>query len=96
MPWIFWSLAGFLLRIKYSPSRKERIMARREWSDLSDHQKAGVVLVGVAQFGLMAAALTDIYRHPTSEIRGGKWPWVAASFVNFVGPISYFVFGRRR
>lgn len=47
------------------------------------------------QVSLFLTALTDIYRRPAEEIRGNKWLWVAASFVNFVGPISYFLFGRR-
>jgi len=55
-----------------------------------------MVLGGVVQIGLLAAALTDIYRRPQEEIRGNKWLWMAAAFVNFVGPISYFLFGRKR
>jgi hypothetical protein len=47
------------------------------------------------QVGLLAA-LVDIYRHPREEIRGSKPWWTAASFVNFVGPVSYFLFGRKR
>jgi hypothetical protein len=40
----------------------------------------------------------DIYRHPAEEIRGTKWLWSAAAFVNFmgIGPIAYFLFGRKR
>ena len=38
----------------------------------------------------------DIYRRLAGEIRGNKELWTAAAFVNFVGPISYFVFGRKR
>lgn len=71
-------------------------MAKRKWSDLSALRRIGVVLAGVVQLGLLVAALADIYRRPAEEIRGGKWPWVAASFVNFAGPVSYFGFGRRR
>jgi hypothetical protein len=41
-------------------------------------------------------ALVDIYRRPAGEIRGRKGVWVATAFVNYVGPISYFLFGRRR
>ena len=71
-------------------------MAKKEWKDLSARQKRGIVLSGTVQFALMAAALLDIYRRPEEEIRGNKVLWALASFVNFVGPISYFLFGRRR
>jgi hypothetical protein len=50
----------------------------------------------MVQLGLLATALVDIYRRPAGEIRGRKRLWVAAAFVNFVGPISYFLFGRKR
>jgi phospholipase D-like protein len=75
------------------------IMARnKKWSDLTARQKAPFVLQGVVQFALLAAALADIYRRPAEEIRGSKWPWVAAAFANFmgIGPIAYFLFGRKR
>ena len=49
----------------------------------------------MVQLGLMLAALIDIRRRPARRIRGGKGVWTAASFVNFVGPIAYFAFGRR-
>ena len=71
-------------------------MPKKSWSDLSDAQKGAVVISGATQLGLMAAALVDIYRRPADEIRGNKKLWTAAAFVNFVGPISYFVFGRKR
>ncbi len=47
-------------------------------------------------FALLAAALADIYCRPAEEIRGSKWLWSTAAFVNFmgVGPIAYFLFGR--
>jgi hypothetical protein len=48
------------------------------------------------QLGLLAAALADIHRRPGGEIRGGEHLWTAAALVNYVGPISYFLFGRRR
>jgi hypothetical protein len=71
-------------------------MARKDWRDLSTRQRRGIVLGGALQLGLLIAALTDIHRRPQEEIRGNKWLWTAAAFVNFVGPISYFLFGRRR
>ncbi len=71
-------------------------MARKDWRDLSTRQRSGALLGGVVQVALLVAALADIYKRPQEEIRGSKWLWTAAAFVNFVGPISYFVFGRKR
>ena len=68
----------------------------KRWSDLSAGQKRFVVLGGAAELALKAAALVDIYRREDDGVRGKKWMWVAALFVNTFGPISYFVFGRRR
>ena len=71
-------------------------MAKRSWSELTLPQKVGVVLGSATQLGLLTAALADIRRRPQEEIRGSKRVWAAAAFVNFVGPLSYFLFGRRR
>jgi hypothetical protein len=68
----------------------------KRWGDLSSTQRKAVVLSGVVQLGLLAAALADIYRRPAEEIRGDKRLWAVVAFVNFVGPVSYFLFGRRR
>jgi hypothetical protein len=68
---------------------------RKRWSALSSGQRAAIAGAGLVQFGLMLAALIDIRRRPARRIRGGKGVWTAASFVNFVGPIAYFAFGRR-
>jgi hypothetical protein len=40
--------------------------------------------------------LLDLRRRPSTQIRGSKRLWAAAAFVNFVGPLAYFSFGRRR
>ena len=71
-------------------------MTRKAWSDLGRAQKGIVVLSITIQLGLLAAALVDIYRRQAAEIRGNKKLWVAAAFINFVGPISYFLYGRKR
>jgi hypothetical protein len=71
-------------------------MPKKRWDELSSVQKGTIVLTGAVQLGLLVAALVDIYRRPVGEIRGGKRLWVAAAFINYVGPISYFLFGRKR
>ena len=70
--------------------------SKRRWEDLSGEQRAGVLAAGAVQVGLLAAALLDIVRRPAEEIHGSKAVWAAVSFVNFVGPITYFRFGRKR
>lgn len=67
----------------------------KNWRDLEAGRKAAIVMAGAIQFGLMAA-LVDIYRRTAEDIQGGKPYWVAASFVNYIGPLAYFLFGRGR
>ena len=70
-------------------------MRRKRWSDLSRRQQAIIVAAGFVQELLSAATLLDLRRRPSTQVRGSKKLWVAAAFVNFVGPIAYFTFGRR-
>lgn len=46
------------------------------------------------QLGLMIFALIDLARRPTAN--GPRWMWaVIIIFVNIIGPIAYFLIGRR-
>jgi Phospholipase_D-nuclease N-terminal len=69
---------------------------RRRWADLTPRQKAAVVLSSVVQFGLAAAAWTDLARRAPAQVRGPKWRWALLIGVNYAGPIAYFRWGRRR
>lgn len=69
---------------------------KRRWSDLSPARRRGIVALGVAQVSFQLAALIDLRRRPPSEVRGSKRLWAAASFVNWLGPLAYFAYGRRR
>jgi hypothetical protein len=71
-------------------------MQRKQWGDLTDTQKRGIVFLGTLQFGMLVAALRDIYRRPATDINGSKRLWTAVVFINGIGPIAYFLFGRRR
>ena len=71
-------------------------MRQKQWKDLSVVQKRSLVLLGALQLVLLAAALIDIRRRPAEAINGSKRLWTAVVFVNFIGPISYFLFGRKR
>ncbi|MEZ0396543.1 MAG: PLD nuclease N-terminal domain-containing protein [Anaerolineales bacterium] len=48
----------------------------------------------ILQLGLMVAALLDLLRR--GQTRGPKWLWLLVIvLVNFIGPILYFVLGRK-
>jgi hypothetical protein len=69
---------------------------KKSWRDLSKGQKAMVMLSGAVNMSLLIAAQRSLAKTPDAEIRGKKALWRAASFINFFGPVSYFVFGRKR
>jgi hypothetical protein len=68
---------------------------RKRWSDLSGRQRWSISGVGVVQLTLLLAALRDLRRRPPEQINGSKKLWTAAVFVNWIGPIAYFIKGRR-
>lgn len=69
---------------------------RVTWARLSTGQRWAVVVAGVVEVGLAGAAWTDLARRPATEVNGGKKWWALAIAVNFVGPLAYFRWGRRR
>lgn len=69
---------------------------KKSWKDMTPGQRAGVALMGAGQMALLVAAQRSISKTPQAQIRGNKALWRAASFINFFGPLSYFLFGRRR
>jgi hypothetical protein len=73
------------------PPRKKRSLR-----DLSPKQRAALAVVAAVQNGLLVAALLDLRRRPKRKIRGDKRLWTAAVFVSWIGPISYFTYGRKR
>jgi hypothetical protein len=70
--------------------------ARKTWSELSRGSRGLIAVTGAVELILMAATLIDVKRRPADQIRGSKRMWTALAFVNIVGPIAYFSFGRRR
>ncbi len=71
-------------------------MAKKSWGDLGSFQKGVIGLLVVAQLGLMVATIVDVWTRPSEEIRGRKRIWFAAAFVNYVGPLTYYLVGRKR
>ena len=69
---------------------------KHKWNELTPIQQATIAGVGLFQVLLLIAALVDLRRRPAAQINGNKKLWTLAAFINFVGPVAYFVFGRKR
>ncbi|MHA7268957.1 PLDc N-terminal domain-containing protein [Arthrobacter sp. HLT1-20] len=68
---------------------------RKHWKDLSKSAKVAIMFGTAVQIFLQVAALRDLSRRTPAQVNGAKGKWVAASFLNFVGPIAYFLKGRK-
>ena len=68
-------------------------MIEEVWQQLKDYIPLLIPII-VIQLGLMIAALVDLVRRPNAN--GPKWMWVLIiMLVNIIGPIIYFVVGRK-
>lgn len=68
---------------------------KRSWNELTPAQQAGVFILGAVQLALLAATLWDIAHRRPDEVRGDRRMWAGIAFINWVGPLAYFAFGRR-
>jgi hypothetical protein len=69
---------------------------RARFSELARWRQAGIVVLVTVQLGLLIAAERDIQRRPAPLICGSKTRWRLLCLINFVGPLAYFTFGRRK
>lgn len=71
----------------------------RKWNDISPRNRKLLLAAGAAEGSLKLAALVDLKRRPTDQVRGPKWAWATTIVVvNSFGaaPLTYFAVGRRR
>ncbi|WP_430929398.1 hypothetical protein [Pseudarthrobacter phenanthrenivorans] len=88
-----------MARNKMAMNKSRRTHAGRQkktWKEMSPSGRAGIIITAIVQVSLLVAAQRDISRRPAALINGPKAAWRAASFINFIGPMGYFVFGRKR
>ncbi|MGY1633486.1 PLDc N-terminal domain-containing protein [Geodermatophilus sp. SYSU D01186] len=71
-------------------------MAQRRWRDLSGGQRAAVLALGAVQLALAVTAWRDLARRSPAEVAGRKGVWAAVIAVDWVGPLAWFRWGRRR
>ncbi|MBC9225715.1 hypothetical protein GL325_05215 [Aeromicrobium sp. 636] len=70
-------------------------MSKTKWSDLTTGQRRAIWLAGAAEAVMTTAVLWDLSRRPAERVRGPKLAWAVGAFVQPVGPLAYFVKGRR-
>ena len=78
----------------------EVVRARKKWNDLDPRTRRVIVVASAIEGVLKVAAVIDLSRRPSNEVRGSRagW-WVAAvSLINSLGavPIAYFAWGRTK
>jgi hypothetical protein len=69
--------------------------SKKRWQDMTQKQQISIVVMGVVQAALLAAALVDIHQRSEKELTASKRTWTMIAFINYVGPIAYFLFGRK-
>jgi hypothetical protein len=72
-----------------------RNMPKKRWADLSLPQQIGVIVGGTIQIGLLAAGLWDLAHRSADEVRGDRRMWAGLMFINWLGPLAYFAYGRK-
>lgn len=71
-------------------------MHGKHWNEFSPRQRKWIVVLSAVQVLLAAVAWLDLGFRPADAVNGRKPLWAAVIAVNFVGPIAYLRWGRRR
>lgn len=69
--------------------------SKKRWADLTPAQRRAVVVAGSLELVMTAAVWRDLSRRPASRVRGRKAAWALGALVQPVGPVAYFLRGRR-
>jgi hypothetical protein len=69
--------------------------AKKRWSDFSPRQQKAIVFGAIAELIMTTIALGDLARRPAKQVRGPKVAWLLSFVVQPVGPLFYFLVGRR-
>lgn len=67
----------------------------KKFAELSTRAQVGIVIGALVEITAKIGTWVDLSRRPADQVRGPKWAWVAASFINGFGPAAYWSFGRK-
>ncbi|MDO5511108.1 PLDc N-terminal domain-containing protein [Corynebacterium sp.] len=68
---------------------------RTEFNDMSTTARVSLIAGVAAELAAKVGAWVDLYRRPASKVRGPKWAWALAQFINGIGPAAYWSVGRK-
>jgi hypothetical protein len=68
----------------------------KRFRELSRSRQVVLLAASGIQLALLVTAEVDLQRRAPSEIRGDRSLWRAACLINFIGPLAYFRWGRRK
>ncbi len=71
-------------------------LTKVRWHDLTSEQKTAVVVAASIELTMAVTAWVNLARRPSDQVRGPKALWAGIIAINGVGPIAYFIAGRRR
>ena len=69
---------------------------KKQWRKRNEQQRKGMIILSMIDLTLKGLAWRDLARRPAAEVRGPKFAWFLGTLVNMIGPIGYFLFGRKR
>lgn len=69
---------------------------KKSWAEMSGAERTGALVMASIQIALAAAAWVDLAKRPASAVNGRKGVWALVIGINYVGPIAYFVKGRKQ
>lgn len=70
-------------------------MLQMEFNDLSTTQRTALAAAAAVELGAKTAAFVDLARRDSGAVRGPKWVWGLALFINGFGPAAYWALARR-
>lgn len=68
---------------------------RSDFAQMSVPARVSLLLGVAAEVSAKIAAWVDLSRRPADRVRGPKWAWAVAQFINGFGPAAYWSFGRK-
>ncbi|QDB79996.1 PLDc_N domain-containing protein [Georgenia sp. 311] len=75
---------------------KQKQKQKKQWKDMSGPQRGVAIAMGSVQLALAVSAWADLATRPKAEVNGKKGIWALVIAVNWVGPVAYFVKGRKK